>query len=405
LKVFHDNKSESSESLEPIKPNRKKKLIILALVVLSLIFAGLAYYFLIYNKKTEATNNQSSQELIQIQDTPLTGIIYGFGESPRTAANVFGREFIGGSERKPLISLTNIGDVPENSFANNLLGFQVSNSYASIVKRKEIWVGKGQSKASLVYSHESVNSSIGIVASAINRDGKKVAFAIRNELSKTSQLWVLDVISKVATQIPGDINAAPFTWSADNNTIFLGPSLNSSQKQNPLPMAVTVATGEQKPLFDPTLTIESGAYNVSINGYMSAYIKATIDEETNRAGKPYKIFLRQLTNGQISEVKDMNSSDPPVSLAFDQLGETLYWTEDTKLFGYSTTSGGITEVFDTSEKDIAAIYAATGTQVLIGLEMPDKSFSIEILDLETKTTTQVMETTELTYAIGLLIDN
>ena len=183
----------------------------------------------------------------------------------------------------------------------------------------------------------------------------------------------------------------------------MSPDAANTSTDNFVPTILDVANGEQTPLFDSTSSSDFGAYNVSLDGKKSAYIKPTVDK-VKGAGPPYKIFVRSLENGQLSEVKDIRTKEPPSSLVFDQQSQNLLWSEGAKLYRHNLETGSSEEIFSNEKDDISVVYAATGTQVVVGIKLPDNTYGVYLVETSKKSKSLVMETTDSTSALGFVIN-
>lgn len=413
LEVFHGQTSyDDYETLDPIRPRRhRKKVIILAIVILSLFITAAIYYLFIRNDDSANANSIEGQPVV-VEDKPVISIVYAFGTSFESEAEIFSRLFEEESERESLYKIKKIGSVPFNSFSSNLMGFRVSERYAVAIDGKEIWGAKANDEAKLIFTLETGATISAITSSTINHTGTLLAFSVLNDSDKSNDLWVLDIDKKTAKVVKENITMAPFAWSSDGKTVFLGPNILGSGNEVKVPVALNIDDGNEKPIFESISQSDFGAYNVSLDGTKSSYIQPTVDKNKKDpsnfrgyyVGAPYKIFVRDLGNGQTSEVKDITTAKAPMSIVFDQLSNDLYWAEGTKLFRHDIVAGNTEEAYDTTEEDIEVVYAATSSQVVIGIKMPDNTTAVEVVDLKLKSRLLIMETTDATSAIGLIVD-
>lgn len=413
LEVFQGSQTDDN-SLAPIRPKRnRKRLIYLAVVIFSLLILCLVGYILFFRQDKSETAPAAVEAPVVVEDNQILAIVYGYGESFGSKSNVFYRDLVEQSDRQSLAEVGNFGDLPLNSFGSNLLGFQVSKNYAYVLTKSEIWLGGDNEKPEKIYTHEDPSTSGDVTSAVVSRNGEKIAFAVTSKATGVSSLWVLDVKTKQSSKILEPIEVAPFAWSADNKTIFIGPNILRSSNQNPIPMAVNVKDGTTKALFESVKKLDFGAYAISIDGAKSAYVKPTISENKPdqssptgyHIGKPYKVLLRDSVTNQISEVKDINNEDPPMSLAFDQQSKNLYWSENNQIFRFNIQSGETTVAYAVEDEDekIDLIYAATASQIIIGQLQSDNSHKVSLIDIKSQAKSIIMETTGTTTAVGLLV--
>ncbi|MDX1766081.1 MAG: hypothetical protein R3313_03975 [Candidatus Saccharimonadales bacterium] len=402
------------------EPRGSKWLMFIILLLLIGALAAGGWYLFLRDDSPESTAQDTEQQntgsAIEAPQVPapaylLDQVVYAFGVSFESVADVYLRPAAGG-DRESVYDLKKIGAIDWGGLGSPE-SFVQSEKFAFVVDYADIYIGEANKKPEKVYSHPdaSADDGIGIQSVVISPDGSRLAFSVVPTGLSDPQVWTVGTDGSNAAMLIESAKIGPLQWSTDNTKLMLGPNILGAGARLDNPQVVNVETGESVVVIEPATSFELSSFAFSADGTKFAYIKATADESRATddiigyyVGKPYEVHWIDLTTGEDSKVASINENDGPTSVSWQHGEDTFLYSIGNRLVEIDIETGQSTNLYETTTSDVInVIYASDGRTALVGSLEDDFTYTVYSIDLEKKDRTEVMQTTDSTVGVGILL--
>jgi len=404
------------------KPPRGNKWMVFIIVILLLgLLGGGLWYFLLKDETPAGSgenniSNESSSGAIEASQAPapnykLDQVVYAFGVSFESKADVFTRP-AGGGDRESAHKLNKIGSIDWGGLGSPE-SFVQSEKYAFVVDSTDIFVGEAGKDPQKVYTHPDADpdGAIGIQSVVISPDGSMLAFSVVPVGLAEPQVWTVSADGQGAKILLEASRIGPQQWSTDNTKLMLGPNILGAGARLDNPQVINVETGDKLVALEPSSPFELHSFAFSADGTKFAYIRATADQTRATddivgyyVGKPYEVHWIDLFSGEDKKVATVNENEGPTSVSWQHGENSFLYSVSNQIIKINLETGQSTNLYETTTSDsINVIYASDSKAALVGSLQSDHTYTIYSIDLVKKDRTEVMQTTDATVGVGILL--
>lgn len=432
--------SENTPENEPIKitnskpPKSKsgkgKKFLIFFLILLLLGGGAAAAWWFYFKKQNTGQNAQTSTDTTSQQQQAENAykmqkavqIIYAHGGEIDAPGLIYSRPATGG-ERKEIASVEKLGGVAAQ--------YRTGSSYVYLDGKNseptQIWLSKGEEVPKKV--HELSGSSSIILSVVLSKNEKTIYYSkIPNPYSTgvggvgTSKLYKLGVDGGKEEELGTVESSAAFLYavSKDESKLLVAKGCYACDGAPGAPEIFTIADKKLSKTFEMEAN-SFGAFSIKPDFSKIVYVENTVDKSKTEdgllgyyAGPPHKIHLLDLGNKEdkvIATVGEKLGSSldstftPQVGWGQTESSFEPYFTSEKKVSLYDTSSQKESVLFESTTKAVEKVYWVSTKEVIVGIKADEVGgMTIDHYDVSAKKADNIMETTDLTKILGLIVE-
>lgn len=413
------------------KSGKGKKNLVVFLILLILLGGGFSAWWFYFKDKianpNTATDSGASTQQQQTNENvykmqKAVQIVYAHGGEIDAPGLVYSRPAVGG-ERKEIASVEKLSGV--------VAQYRTGTSYVYLDGKNsepnQVWLAKGEEVPKKVFELSGTSE---IILSAVLSKNEQTAYIskIPNPYSSgtggtgSSKLYKINIADGKEEELGVIDSSATFLYAVaeDESKLLIAKGCYACDGAPEAPEIFTISDKKSSKTFAME-TNSFGAFAIKPDFSKIVFVENTVDKNQTEdgllgyyVGPPHKIHLLDLSDnsdkviGTVGE-KLGNSLDvtftPQVGWAQTTSSLESYFTSEKKVTVYDTNTQKESVLFESTTKAVEKVYFASSNEVIVGIKSGEVGgMLIDRYDISAKKAENIMETTDLTKILGLIVE-